>query len=128
MVAIKKQLPKFYDPYQWNYKNSPGRNNEGKLPQLTRPSPRLQIEVALKRGNICVFHLTTNHDSDNFLETTRMMQLLSTNELNATTPSSEPDSYLNGDSGNLFLEYKSNFESSGECYETIDETSYIVLT
>ena len=77
---------------------------------------------------MCVFHLTTNHDGENFPETTRMMQLLSTNELSNVTNTSETDSYHNGNSGNLFLEYESDSETKGECYATIDGTSYTVLT
>ena len=106
LMAINKQLPGFNNPYQWNYQNFTRRNNQGNLPQLTGPSPRLQIEVAPKKGNMCVFHLIIDHDSESCLETTRMIQLLSTNELNTATPSSEHDSYSNGDSGNLFLEYE----------------------
>ena len=77
---------------------------------------------------MCVFHLTIDHDSKNCPETARMMQLLSTNELGNMTPASETDSYQNGDSENLFLEYESDSETKGECYATIDGTSYIVLT
>ena len=69
-----------------------------------------------------------DHDGESCPETARMMQLLSTNELNTVTPCLESDSYSNGDFGNLFLEYESNFEPKGECYLTIDGTSYIVLT
>ena len=128
LVAIKKQLPRFNNPYQRNYQNPPGKNNEGKFPQLTGPQPRLQIEAAPKKGNMCVFHLITDHDSKIFPETTRMMQLLSTNELSNVTPTPETDSYQNGDSRNLFLEYESDSETKGECYATIDGTSYTVLT
>lgn len=67
-----------------------------------------------------VFHLTTDHDNTSYLEISRIMQLLSTDELNIATPSSEPDSYSVGDFGNLFLEYESNSKSKGECYATID--------
>ena len=56
------------------------------------------------------------------------MQLLSTNELNTATPTSELDSYQNGDSGNLFLEYELDSKPKGEFYATIDGTSYTVLT
>ena len=69
-----------------------------------------------------------DHDSKNFLETTHMMQLLSTNELNTITPTLELDSYQNGNSINLFLEYESDSEPKKECYATIDGTSYTVLT
>ena len=93
LVAIKKQFPAFNNPYQRNYQNPPGRNNEGKFPQLTGPQPRLQIEATPKKGNMCVFHLTTDHDSESFPETARMMQLLSTNELNNVTNVSETASY-----------------------------------
>lgn len=48
--------------------------------------------------------------------------------MNTATPCSEPDSYSNGDSGKIFLEYESNSKSKGECYATIDVTSYTVLT
>ena len=72
-MAIKKQFPGFNNPYQWNYQNPPGRNNEGKFPQLMRPQPKLQIEAAPKKGNMCVFHLITNHDKENYPKTTRMM-------------------------------------------------------
>ena len=75
-----------------------------------------------------IFHLTTDHDRKNCLKIARMMQLLSTNELNILTPTSELDSYQNGNSGNLFLEYESNSEPKGECYANIDGTSYTVLT
>ena len=44
------------------------------------------------------------------------------------TPTPETDSYQNGDSRNLFLEYESDSETKGECYATIDGTSYTVLT
>ena len=56
------------------------------------------------------------------------MQLLSTNELNIAAPHSKLDSCSNGNSRNLFLEYESDSESKGEYYETIDGTSYTVLT
>ena len=54
--------------------------------------------------------------------------MLSTNELNTTTPCSESDWYSNGDSKNLFLEYELDSEPKGEFYVTIDGTSYTVLT
>ena len=57
-----------------------------------------------------------------------MMQLLSTNELNTVTPNSKIDSYQNGGSGNLLLEYESNSKPKGECYATIDRTLYTILT
>lgn len=88
----------------------------------------MQIEVALKKGNMFVFHLTTNHNSENYPKIACMMQLLSTNELNTITPTLDLDSYQNGNSRNLFLEYESDSEPKGECYATIDGTLYIVLT
>ena len=42
-----------------------------------------------------------------------MMQLLSTNELNTMALGLESNSYSNGDSGNLFLEYESDLEEQG---------------
>ena len=57
-----------------------------------------------------------------------MMQLLATNELNIVASCTEPDMYSHGDYGNLFLEYKSNSKPKGECYATINGTSYTVLT
>ena len=77
---------------------------------------------------MCVFHLTTDHDNKNSPKIARMMQLLSTNELNTVTPALELDSYQTGDSGNLFLEYELDSEPKGECYATIDGTLYTVLT
>ena len=65
-----------------------------------------------------------DHDSQGCPKMTRMMQLLSTNELNTTTLGPESDSYSNGNSGNLFLEYESNLEGQREFYVTIDGTSY----
>lgn len=56
------------------------------------------------------------------------MQLLSTNELNTTTPFFESNLYSNGDSRNLFLEYESDSEPIGECYATINGSSYTLLT
>ena len=47
--------------------------------------------------------------------------------MNSATPCSKTDSYSNGDSRNLFLEYELDFEPKGECYVTIDGTSYTVL-
>ena len=77
---------------------------------------------------MCIFYLTTDHDSEGCLEMAHMMKLLSTNELNAMASGPELDSYLNGDSSNSFLEYKLNLEGQGECYATIDGTSYAMLT
>ena len=48
--------------------------------------------------------------------------------MNTVTPTLELDSYQNGDSGNLFLEYELDSKPKGECYATIDGTSYTVLT
>ena len=84
----------------------PRRNIDGKFPQLTSSQPRLQIEAAPKKGNMSVFHLTIDDDGESYSKTTRMMQLLSTNELNTTTPCLELDTYSNGDSGNLLLQYE----------------------
>lgn len=120
LVVVKRQLPRFNHSYQWIYQNPPRRNTDEKFPHLTGPQPRLAIEVAPKKGNMCMFHLTTDHDSEIFLEPTRMMQLLSTNEMNTTTPCSESELYPNGDSRNLFLEYESDSEPKGGCYTTID--------
>ena len=41
---------------------------------------------------------------------------------------SRTESYPNGNFGNLFLEYKSESEPKGECYATVDGTSYTILT
>ena len=92
------------------------------------PQPRLQIEAAPKKSNMCMFHLTIDHDSENCLETAHMMQLLATNELTIAAPCIEPDTYSHGDSEKLFLEYESNSKLKGECYATIDGTSYMMLT
>ena len=73
LVSMKKQLPRFNNSYQQNYQNSRGKSNESKFPQLIGPQPRLQIEAAPKKGNMCVFYLTMDHDGENFLETARLM-------------------------------------------------------
>ena len=88
----------------------------------------MSIEVAPKKGNMCMFHLTTDHDSESFPKIAHMMQLLSTNDLSTTTPCSKLDSYSNGDSRNLFLEYESDSKQKGECYATIDGNLYTTLT
>lgn len=125
---MKRQLPGLNNSYQQNYQNPLGRNNDGKFPKLIGSQPRLVIDVAPKKGNMCVFHLTIDNDSERCSKTTCMMQLLSTNELSTTTPCPELDSYSNGDSGNLFLEYESDSQPKGECYVTFDGTSYTILT
>jgi hypothetical protein len=66
----------------------------------------LPIEVAPKKGNMCMFYLTMDHDGESYPKVAHMMQLLSTNELNTATPFPELESYSNNDSGNLFLEYE----------------------
>ena len=73
LVEVKRQLPNLSNSYLQNYQNPPGGNNDGKFPQLVGLQPRLVIEVAPKKGNMCVFHLTTNHDSESCPKTTRMM-------------------------------------------------------
>lgn len=128
LVEMKKQLLGFNNSYQQNFQNVSGRSADNKFPQLTGPEPRLQIEAAPKKGNMCMFHLTMDHDSENYPETICMMQLLATNELNVVAPCADLDTYSNGNSKNLFVEYESDFETKGECFATIDETSYTVLT
>ena len=123
LVMMKKQLAGFKNSYQQNFQNVPRRSTDSKFSQLTSPQPRLQIEAMPKKGNMRVFHLTMDHDYENWPETTHMMQLLATNELNIVAPCLEADMYLNGDSRNLFLEYESDSEPKGKCYATIDGTS-----
>ena len=43
-------------------------------------------------------------------------------------PPSQSQIHIQTVTGNLFLEYESDSESKGECYATIDGTSYKVLT
>jgi hypothetical protein len=69
LVVVKRKLPRFNHSYQQSYQNPPRRNNDGKFPMLRGSQPRLAIEAAPKKGNMCVFHLTTDHDSEIYLET-----------------------------------------------------------
>ena len=73
LVAVKRKLPGFNNSYQWNYQNMPRRNMDRKFLQLTGLQPRLQIEAAPKKGNMCVFHLTIDHDGESYPETACMM-------------------------------------------------------
>lgn len=45
IIAMKRQLPKFNNPYQQNFQDQTGRNNEGRTLQLMGPQQRLAIEV-----------------------------------------------------------------------------------
>lgn len=94
---------------------------------MTGLQQRLAIEAPPKMGNMCVFHLTTNHNGESCPKVVRMMHLLTTNELNYSFSSAKIDSYLNGDYGNLLLEYESYLERQGECYTIIDGTTYTIL-
>jgi len=62
MIALKRQLPKAGAPFQQPYQDMSRRNlnqqaNTGRTLPLTAAQPRLAIEPAPGRGNMCIFSL-----------------------------------------------------------------------
>ena len=89
---------------------------------------RLQIEAPPNKNNMCVFHLTNDHEGSTCLENVRYQQL----EVEKVTTSNviideEPSKEL-GKSISYYLEYESDSDGGNDILLTLEEASCSILT
>ena len=130
VIVVEKQLPKASFPYQDIPRKYPNHNVTSQGKQFTLPPSQkiLQIEPPPNKNNMCVFHLTNDHEGTTCPEDIRHQQLETERAITANVVIEEAPSKGPGDSVNCYLEYEFDSDRGSDFLITLEEASCSILT